>query len=640
MDMPTLDPRLDCILKMTDAERQQAHEAARRRLGLSAELEDAPTAPVTTRVLIRLNDAAAAGMEGLGIPGVMERSRLDEMLTAEATPEGLAALAAHPDVLFVERAMPLLPTDIGEPAAVKIDIPPGPLAETGKGVIVGIIDWGCDFTHEDFRGNQGHTRLLAFWDQSAEPGPARQPPVGHSTGVEFTAEQLNAALGEPDPFAALGVEPPGIGAHGTHVMGIAAGNGQADPGAAVRGLAPESDLIFVQPDTGDVNIVGGFGDSVHLVEAVQYVFEKAAVLQRPAVINLSMGTNSGPHDGSSLVEQWIDRLLGVPGRAVILALGNEHNERFNRTHSEGRLTSGQTTTLYWRTLPSDFSPNEVEIWYSGRDLFELEIELPNGRRLPGVKPGEATITQIPDSQTRVYQASVINSPLNGDNQLNVIVVSPDAQPIEQGVWQLHLIAQVARDGGFDAWVERDSMRQPARQSSFIAGSYVRRKTLGSIQSARFAITASNYDALTTTLADSTSFGPTRDGRRAPTVAAPGTDILAAKSMWRIDPNSPTPYVRLTGTSMSAPYVTGLVACIFQKNPRLTAAQVRGLLAAQAKPAPSFGDEWRIDWGNGRADPVDTLAAAPPPPQPEPTEATTDGPVVAEPPSTGDRNDVR
>src|SRR3712207_5348727 len=137
------------------------------------------------------------------------------------------------------------------------------------------------------------------------------------------------------------------------------------------------------------------------------------------------------------------------------------------------------------------------------------------------------------------------------------------------------------------------MPAPARRSSFLGGSYVRRKTLGSIQSARLAITVSNYDVLTTTLADSTSFGPTRDGRRAPTVAAPGTDILAAKSMWRTDPDDPTPYERLTGTSMSAPYVAGLVACIFQKNPRLTAAQVRSILAAQAKPAPGFSDEWRI-----------------------------------------------
>lgn len=609
--MQKLDPRLDCILEMTEAERRTAVALARKRRGLDvAAVERDTGSSVTVRVFIRLADEAGHGGP-LRIPGVRERARSYDLVTADVTPEGLAALNSHPEVLYVERAKPLLPSVAAPARQAKIDIAPGPLEQTGQGVIVGIIDWGCDFTHEDFRNDDGSSRLLYLWDESASGGPGRHRPKGYDYGTEFSRDEINQALKAPAPFEALGVEPPGVGAHGTHVMGIAAGNGRANPSAGVRGIAPQADLIFVQPDTEDVNIVGGFGDSVHLAEAIKYVFDKASELRRPAVINLSMGTNSGPHDGSSLVEQWMDRLLGVPGRAVVLALGNEHHERFNRTHSEGRLGPGETMTLYWRVLPNDFSPNEIEIWYSGRDLFHVELELPGGSRLPVARPGQTITTQIPHSDTRVYQANLLNSPLNGDNQIDIIVIGSDTQPIEQGVWQLHLSADVAVEGTFDAWIERDSMQAPARMSSFIGGSYIRRKTLGSLQSARFAITVSNYDALTTTLADSTSFGPTRDGRRAPAVAAPGTDVLSTKSMWQTDPNDRSPYIRMTGTSMSAPYVTGLVACMFQKNPLLTAVQVRSLLASQAKPAPGFSSEWRIDWGHGRADPVDTLNATPP-----------------------------
>ncbi|WP_448612327.1 S8 family peptidase [Geodermatophilus sp. URMC 60] len=629
-----LDPRLDCLIKMSDPERQYAREMARHRVGLLTDSAEAVTAPVTVRVFVQLTDAAANRPGGLGITGVTPRSRLGDLLTADATPEGLQALADHPDVLFVEQAAPLLsahrdPEPGGELApGVTLDIPSGPLTHTGKGVIVGIIDWGCDVTHDDFRDDAGNSRLLRLWDQSAKPGPGRQPPAGYRTGVEFTNEQINAALREPDPFAALGVEPPELAAHGTHVLGIAAGNGRGDPQAGIKGMAPDADLIFVQPDTSDVNIVGGFGDSVHLAEAVKYIFDQASARGRPAVVNLSMGTNSGPHDGSTLVEQWIDRLLGVRGRAVVLALGNEHHERFNRTHSEGRVGPADPTVLYWRVLPNDRSPNEVEVWYSSRDLFELEVVLPDGRRLPTVAPGESTITEIPGSTTRVYQSSVVCSPLNGDNQLNVIVIGSNTQPIEAGAWQLRLTARVAREGTFDAWIERDSMRTPARMSSFLGGSYVRRKTLGSIQSARFAITVSNYDTLTTTLADSTSFGPTRDGRRAPTLAAPGVDILAAKAMWRTDQADRTPYTRSTGTSMSAPYVAGVVACMLQKNPTLTAAQIRGLLVRAAKPAPGFSDEWRIDWGHGRVDPVDTLTTTPALAAPSPDRQPQEQPAAA------------
>lgn len=476
--------------------------------------------------------------------------------------------------------------------------------------MVGVVDWGCDFTHDDFRNADGSTRLLYFWDQAATAGAGRKPPDGYRAGVEVDAKALNGALSTTDPFAAAGVTRPGLRAHGTHVLGIAAGNGRAAPAAGARGMAPEADIIFVQPDTGDVDITGGFGDSVHLAEAVQYIFQKASALKRPAVINLSMGTNSGPHDGTTLVEQWIDTLLTSPGRAIVLALGNEHHERYNRTHSEGHLKTGEQTTLYWRVLANDRSPNEMEIWYSGRDLFEVELELPDGTRLPVAAPGTSRVDAFPSGRGRVYQANTLHSPLNGDNQIDVIVVAEAGGTVTPGVWQVHLRSRRSRDGGFDAWIERDSMQGGARMSSFLGGSYVRRKTLGSIQSARQAITVSNYDAVTTTLADSTSFGPTRDGRRAPVVAAPGVDILAARSMWRSDPEDPTPYVAMTGTSMASPYVAGLVACMLEKNPTLSAAQIRGILSACAQPAPGVSDEWRIDWGNGRVDPLDTIATTP------------------------------
>lgn len=562
---------------------------------------------VRARILIKLSSPS---QPRLAVPGVTERARLGNLVTAEATREGLEALSSHPEVIFVEAARPLFPDADAEGSGTKLEIPPGPLQETGRGVIVGVVDWGCDFTHDDFRDDRGQTRILYLWDQGASPAAGRHAPPGHAVGLEFSSADLNAALSQANPFASPGIDVPDLGAHGTHVMGIAAGSGRAEPTAGFRGMAPNADIIFVQPDTGDVGETGGFGDSVHLAEAIAYIFEKAANLGRPASVNLSMGTNSGPHDGTTLVEEWIDRLLMESGRAVTLALGNEHNERFNRTHSEGKIEPGETVTLYWRTLPEDYSPNGLEVWDSARDVFVLELEMPNGFKLPAAEPGQSLMFNIPGSKTKVYQSNIVHSPLNGDNQIFVLVVSPEDVPIEPGVWKVRVTARVSREGLFDAWIERDSMQGKSRQSNFIGGSYVRRKTLGSIQSARLAITCSNYDALTTTLADSTSFGPTRDNRRAPTLAAPGVDILSAKAMWRQDTQNPSPYIRYTGTSMSAPYVTGLVACMLERNPSLTATEIRAILTAAAKPAPGFDDMWRPDWGNGRADPVDSLAATP------------------------------
>jgi protocatechuate 3,4-dioxygenase beta subunit/subtilisin family serine protease len=603
--MKKIDAGLDFIKHLTPEERLDV-AAKVNYMAATSTLTEGTTADETRiQVFIQVKNPS----EALNIQGVLVRSAVGNILSAQISPEAIEHLEMHPNVQYVERGAPLgLKATVEASNNVKIEVAPGPLSETGKGVIVGVIDWGCDFTHGDFRNENG-SRILYFWDQTATPGAVGHPPLGYSGGVEFNKEQLDQALSQPNPFAALGIEPPDIGAHGTHVMGIATGNGRESSNSGVHGIAPEADIIFAQPNTDDTNIIGGFGDSVNLAEAVKYIFEKASSLNRPAVINMSMGTNSGPHDGTTLVEQWIDRLLGEPGRAIVMALGNEHRQGLIHTHSEGQLATGETTTLYWRARPQDFTPNEVEIWYSGRDIFVLEVVLPSGESVPVVEPNNSAIFDVGHIGTRVYISNELNSPLNGDNCINIIVLSSENTPTEVGVWQLRLTSRLSREGSFDAWVERES---PAFISSFIGGSYVRRKTLGSIQSARHAITVSNYDAETITLADSTSFGPTRDGRRAPVAAAPGVNILSARSRYREAPNpvDRTPYVAYTGTSMSSPYTAGVVACMLQKNPYLTAPQIKGIIAASAKPAPGMSDEWRNDWGHGRVDAVDSLAVTP------------------------------
>jgi subtilisin family serine protease len=224
----------------------------------------------------------------LRIPGVYVRSRIGNIFTARVTPGSLSSLEADPNIVYVERGAPLEMEQTSQSSEMnKIEIPSGPLDETGQGVIVGIVDYGCDFTHGDFRGESG-SRILYFWDQTADPGPQQDAPDGYNIGVEYTKPQLDQALSQSDPFAALGIDPPEPGAHGTHVMGIAAGNGREDPRAGVQGLAHKADIIFVQPNTSDTSDVGGFGDSINLAEAIKYIFDKASALNRPAVINVSL----------------------------------------------------------------------------------------------------------------------------------------------------------------------------------------------------------------------------------------------------------------------------------------------------------------------------------------------------------------
>jgi subtilisin family serine protease len=218
---------------------------------------------------------------------------------------------------------------------------PRGMALTGAGVVIGIIDWGCDFDHPSFKHPDGSTRLLALWDQRDRFRTTANNYYGY--GVVYGRHQINNALFSSDPYAALNYHPAdadqgGSGSHGTHVMGIAAGS---DLGSGPVGIAPEADLIFVHLANRGTGGLANLGDSVRILEAVDFVARIAG--RRPWVINLSVGRHGGPHDGSTLAEMAFDYALNAaPCRFIVQSTGNYFSKSI---HSSGRLNPGQTKTL-------------------------------------------------------------------------------------------------------------------------------------------------------------------------------------------------------------------------------------------------------------------------------------------------------
>jgi subtilisin family serine protease len=209
-------------------------------------------------------------------------------------------------------------------------------ANRGAGVIVGIIDSGIDFRHGAFKDVNDQTRIRSIWDQTLTPQANESSPSGFNYGVEYSMAKINQALAAANPATVVRHSDDEVG-HGTHVAGIAAGDG-SDPGLGKPaftfvGVAPEAEIIFVanRSDTQE------FGNSVTTLEAVRYIFARAGQLNRPCVINLSQGDNIGPHDGTSLLERGIDAELGAPGRAFVKSAGNEGA---SSRHAEGRVTDG------------------------------------------------------------------------------------------------------------------------------------------------------------------------------------------------------------------------------------------------------------------------------------------------------------
>jgi subtilisin family serine protease len=448
--------------------------------------------------------------------------------------------------------------------------------------------------------------VLFLWDQQA---PANSmSPAGFGYGREFTQAAINSALNQANPYAALGYQPDAE-AHGTHVTDIAAGNGRA---TGAPGVAPEADIIFVQLHGGDFADDESFGNSKTLLEAVDYIFEKAQQLGRPCVVNLSLGTHGGPHDGSTLAEQGFDVLLDESGRALVIAAGNSSQRG---SHAAGTLNPGQSRQLSWQIRNGDATDNELEVWYAGDRALSVTLIAPSGARLGPVQPGNTvSITQQGTPSGSII--SRIQDPNNNSNQINIILRSS----MPAGTWKVELTNTGTAPAAFDAWIERDDFGQ----SRFAAADDNRTHTIGSISCGQKTLVVGSYQA-TVALRDISNFsssGPTRDGREKPEISAPGDMVRAANSLTQ-------GAIRMSGTSMAAPHVTGLVALIQQAAGRpLSCDEVRALVMSQSRQSPPPGGSWDPRFGMGRIGaPATVLAALPA--TPAPIEAPIEGqPLVA------------
>jgi subtilisin family serine protease len=520
---------------------------------------------------------------------VTGRVRLDQMVKVRRDPKiaSLKAAKLHRPSLAVsvpeiQASAETLRRAIGE------DV-------TGRGVVLGFLDWGFDFAHLDFRTKQGDTRLLYLWDQRGGTLPESPEPYGY--GRELTAEMINRALSFPDPYTALGydfadADRAGVGTHATHVAGIAAGNGFA-PGSA-PGVAPEAYLIFVHLRGDDTNLEDNLGDSVRILEAVRYIVDRAG--DRPVVINISLGSTGGPHDASPLVVQALDSLLDEkPGVAIVMSCGNYFESDL---HSSGVVETGNYVDLKWHATPRNDEICEMEVWYPGEDVLSVELIDPSGKSIARVQLGEDYVARDGD---RIL-ASIYNrldDPNNGLNHIDIFLW-PDAMI---GVWTVRLHGELIVDGRYHGWIERE---EPGAQSRFSPDCATPVTTNGTICNGYRTIAVGAYDARVPShpIVPFSSSGPTRDLRPKPDISAPGAGIRSARSSTpRMGFREMNGQTVKSGTSMASPHVAGVVALMFQlvAERRLHAEDTRRILMETARASPPFNESDRLRYGAGRVD---------------------------------------
>lgn len=492
-------------------------------------------------------------------------------------------------------------------AIVRAPVPPVFSGQTGAGVLVGLVDSGIDLHHGDFIRPDGTTRIVSLWDQTA----AGTPPSGFTYGAESSAAQIDAgSVKEVDDFG-----------HGTHVLGIATGDGSAaghgqSPYTFV-GMAPDADICAVKTDLTTSGVVDG----------IHYIFQVAAARGEPAVVNLSLGTQEGPHDGTLLLDQLINQLTG-PGRIVVAAGGNEGADNLHAQVTVPPASSQNMTMLVPPYTPGPMNEDDfiiVGAWYGASDQIAVTLTTPSGVVLGPVAPGDSLTGRFtPDGYIDLYNATTTN--VNGDRDIYFDVYDPAGSgPPASGAWHFQYTPLViGGTGQVDAYIETSQLGDGTSFATWTQGT-----VFGGVVSAPgdadsvIAVAAhvtkicwNAFDGfyrcftpapIPGAIASFSSQGPRRDGALKPDLSAPGFGVASARSRAASFDNSEVTsdgtHVVLAGTSMSTPHVTGAVALYLghRVNALATPSQVRARLQSSARADGHTGAVPNNVWGAGKLD---------------------------------------
>ncbi len=501
---------------------------------------------------------------------------------------------------------------------------------SGKGVILGVIDSGIELNHPDFQDSTGKTRLLYVWDQGVAYNPSRKP-GNYSYGVEWDSAAINQNISTHDDKASE------FG-HGSMVTGAAASNALAT--GNFRGIAPEVNIISVATDFSRQNWLQT------VAEAVDYIYTKADSLGMPCVINASIGTYVGSHDGKDIAARMIDQMIKAKnGRAFVCAAGNAGAFNFHLQHN----VQNDTNFSWFEYSPSLFSNQGgvyFEAWADTNDLknisFSVGADKVNGNTYSF--RGRTSFDSIANRLNVVYQDSILNpnqqkiadvlsyaEVSQGRYRLTFALISPDSAQYlyrfesrgsgKLDIWSNNLLTGtsnikntnlpiVSSNPEMRKYKKADSLQTIVSSFSCLpsvitVGNYINRNTYLDVNN-----NLQNMGATPGAISINSSLGPNRNGYLKPDISSSGDFMLSAGRIATMNAtiiSQPSKiafdslHMRNGGTSMASPTVAGMVALYLQQCAKADHQQIKLDLLNSAKKDLFTGNLNSPKWGFGKAD---------------------------------------
>lgn len=394
---------------------------------------------------------------------------------------------------------------------------------TGEGILVGFLDTGIDYTHNAFKDDEGNTRIEYIYDLE--------------NGVVYDKNKINEALKSEDPFSI--VPEIDLSGHGTHVAGIACAGGNIN--FDNYGVAYKSSIAMVKI-TGENSLRAAL--STQLMRGLKFLMDKSNEINKPLVVNISLSTNDGSHNGSSLLEKYIQTFTQLQKAVIVVAAGNEGNSAH---HVGGKMKKEEDLDLNIGDgekgiILDFFKPVLVDV--------SVEVISPTGISTGPMGLSESYKERfVGREKIVVYSTGPKPFDIQGQTTISIL---PLGDTITSGGWRIIVRKLNNYEGYFDVWLpiaeglnERTRFLQPSVYN-----------TLGIPATVEGVISVGSYNFLNNNLSAFSGRGVVRpEWLIKPDLVAPGENILSTVEEQGFDTKS--------GTSMAAPQVSGICALLFE-----------------------------------------------------------------------------